>query len=453
MSFLPKQTLFIVGNEACERFGFYGMRSILTLYLTTVLLMDKDASVFVMHVFLGLVYLTPLLGAWIADKVLGRYKTILYISLLYCLGFFILATSDIFSSIEMKKWVLISGLMVIGFGSGGIKPCVSSFMGDQIPDKSPKIMTRAYSAFYWSINLGSFFAFLIIPTMRDEYGWSAAFMIPGIFMAIATFVLWLGRKQYHHIPPKREKTGAGFWSILSHVIFKGGFGIAQNRFGDEKVDNVRRVLKILSIFIFVIPFWALFEQTTSSWVLQGKEMTPIDINLPWGTHFKIGTEQIQAANPAFIMVMIPLINILVYPYVKKLASPLVRMGCGIFLAACSFCFIAWFQHRIEQGEILSLAWQIIPYFIITIGEILLSTTGLEFAYTQAPKALKSVITSCWNLTIFAANAVVASIALVYSYLSGGGETVSTSGFTFYTIFAFLAVVFFIFSAKKYGRQS
>lgn len=448
MSFLPKQTVFIVGNEACERFGFYGMRSVLVLFMTMSLHMKEDAAISMVHLFIALVYLTPLIGAWLADKVLGRYKTILYVSLIYCLGFVILASTDLFTSIEAKKWVLYAGLFVIGLGSGGIKPCVSAFMGDQIPDKSPEIMTRAYNAFYWSINLGSFFAFLVIPTVRDHYGWSWAFLVPGIFMAMATFILWLGRNHYKHIPPNRDKTSSGFWSVLGAILFKGGMEKAKEIHGEVKVDETRRVLKILSIFVFVIPFWALFDQTASSWVLQGKSMEPIQIG-----SFTLGPEQLQSANPTFVMILIPILSILVYPYIGRFAKPLFRMGAGIFLSAVSFGIVAWLQYRLESGESLSIAWQFLPYLVLTISEILLSTTGLEFAYTQAPPSLKSVITSFWNLTIFLGNILVAGVTALLVWLVGEDQVVSTTGFMVYACMAAMVTVFFAISAKMYTKNA
>lgn len=170
-----------------------------------------------------MVYLLPLAGAWLADKVWGRYKTILYISLLYCVGHGVLATADLFHTIEARRYILMAGLFIIALGAGGIKPCVSAFMGDQIPNKSPQLMTKAFNAFYWAINLGSFFSFLVIPAMEQRYGYSWAFAVPGLFMGVATFVFWLGRKKYHKTPPARNSGQPGFWKVLFIILFHGGW--------------------------------------------------------------------------------------------------------------------------------------------------------------------------------------------------------------------------------------
>lgn len=112
------------------------MRSILTLYMTSMLAMTQQEAVEVGHLFLAVIYILPLLGAWIADRFLGRYRTILYISLIYCLGNFILATADFADSIDTRRIILFIGLFTIAVGTGGIKPCVSAFIGDQVQDQT-----------------------------------------------------------------------------------------------------------------------------------------------------------------------------------------------------------------------------------------------------------------------------------------------------------------------------
>ncbi len=450
MNKLPRQAGFIIGTEACERFSFYGMKSILMLYMTGHLLMSKDQATSILHIFVGLIYLLPLAGAWIADKHWGRYKTILYISLLYCLGHGILATADLFHTLEARRLILLGGLFVIALGAGGIKPCVSSFMGDQIPDKNPRLMTKAFNAFYWAINLGSFFSFLVIPALETHYGYSWAFGVPGIFMAIATFIFWLGHKKYNRIPPNRDARKAGFWKVMSYVLFRGGWQKATAVCGAEPVDDTRHILKILSIFAFVIPFWAIFDQTASSWVVQGSSMTPLHIPLPGGNVWEIGPEEIQSANPVFVMIFIPLINILVYPKVVTLAKPLVRLGTGIALSSLTFLIVAYIQSQLEAGAQLSIAWQILPYAVLTVAEILVSTTGLEFAYTQAPMHLKSVIVSFWNLTIFLGNMLV--VAITYC-LSGenSDNAVSTDRFILYAVLAGVVAIAYAFRVRKYGK--
>src|SRR5271169_6287251 len=176
----PSQIKFIVGNEACERFSYYGMRSILAGYITGAVLkgglgQDADTSTELIHLFVFANYFMPLLGAWLSDKIIGRYHTILWVSLFYCAGHGVLACSGLADDAHGRLLFLYAGMALIAFGSGGIKPCVSAFMGDQFKPEQSHLMQKAYGAFYWAINFGSFFSFLVIPWVKDHHGYSAAF--------------------------------------------------------------------------------------------------------------------------------------------------------------------------------------------------------------------------------------------------------------------------------------
>ena len=503
---LPAQTKYIVGNEACERFSFYGMRSILVAYMTGMLLMSKNEATEIVHLFIACTYLLPLLGAWLADRFLGRYRTIFSISLLYCLGNAVLALADFAGDIETRKWVLFVGLAIIAVGAGGIKPCVSAFVGDQVPagEKDSTTLTRLYAAFYWSINMGSFFSFLVIPWVRQNWGYSWAFGIPGIFMAIATLIFWLGRKKYNHVAPTQpeflkalltrifcgaeracERFGGesvaratstaigiaafiviapivvllGNWahsgafqiatlsgasetvaalcgmvSLLLYIVvlalaglklatatgMKGFLGLAGSmifnskeetslRFPESEQRGMRNLARVLIVFLLIIPFWSLYDQTASTWVLQGKEMQSIDLS--WGNiKFSFGAEEMQSFNPLLIMIFVPLVTLYVYPYIGRWGAPLKRMGLGILMAGIAYAAVASLQYVIDSGLRLSILWQCIPYFQLTLSEILVSTTGLEYAYTAAGKNLKSIVSSFWLLTSTLGNLLVVFLA-------------------------------------------
>lgn len=531
---IPPQTKYIVGNEACERFSFYGMRSILVLYMTNVLFMDKSEAVEVAHLFNAGIYILPLLGAWIADQFLGRYRTILYVSLFYCFGHGVLATSDLTSSPEIRQWILFAGLFIIALGAGGIKPCVSSFVGDQVDERETVVMTRIYAAFYWSINLGSFFAFLVIPWVRQSLGYSWAFGIPGIFMALATFLFWCGRKQYRHLQPVQPK----FLPALFCRIF-GGTAKACARFGGQAVADAtstaikiaafiviapivivlaiqvqeggsrlaalfgagdvgaslcgmvalllyvaalllaalklaatfrashffgtvgcmlyekretllacyseaerkaaRNMLRVLTVFLLIVPFWSLYDQTMSSWVLQGVKMRAV--RLPGGLSF--GAEEMQSINPLYVMTLVPLVTLLIYPHIGKWAAPLKRMGVGILLAGLSYGSVAWLQMRLDAGESLCILWQAIPYAILTVAEILVSTTGLEYAYTAAGKTVKSTVSSFWFLTSTLGNTLVIYLTTLVD------DPASTSTFLLYgAISIAMGLVFLLVTTRR-----
>ena len=475
----PQQIKYIIGNEACERFSYYGMRSILAGYITGAVLQGglgqtPDRSTEIIHTFVSVNYLTPLLGAWLSDKLIGRYHTILWVSLLYCLGHGVLACSDYAGGVEGKTWCLIAGLTLIAFGSGGIKPCVSAFMGDQFKPEQSHLLQKAYGAFYWAINLGSFFSFLVIPWVKNHHGYSWAFGVPGIFMAVATFVFWLGTKHYTRVPTSRETKSAGFFKVLWYALqskfvgddvmslkssaetkaesepphvgcYKKSFwSAARLRFSEREVDAAKSVLPILAVFALVPPFWSLFDQTNSTWVLQGGKMIPFTI---FG--FNIGAEEMQSANPLLVMLLVPVLTLLVYPRLGKLAAPLKRMSYGMFLGAFSYVIVAALQQRLEAGAQLSIAWQTLPYIVLTMAEVLVSTTGLEFAFREAAPEMKSLIMSFWLLTVTAGNMLVALITKYFAHGTGGEESVSAGRFMMYAGLSFVVAILFSAVASFY----
>jgi len=461
----PKQVKYIIGNEACERFSFYGMKSLLMVYMMQGLCLTPETATIINHLFVTINYTTPLLGGWIADKFLGRYKTILFISLFYCLGHALLACSDLIhieafsqllqglglSHLDYKTYVLYSGLFIIALGSGGIKPCVSTFMGDQFDPHDRANLQKAYSVFYWSINIGSFFAMLSIPAIRNAYGYAWAFGVPGMLMALATLIFWLGSKKY----VKRLPQNAGHqhhshvFKVLGHALAsklsgKQAWQSCQQRFDAQSVDEAKGILSVLSIFAFIPAFWALFDQTSSTWVAQGTQMQPFSI---FG--YTIVAEQFQSANPLMVMLLIPLLTILVYPYIGKFGTPLKRIGSGFFLAASAFVLVAIIQHYLDNGHQVSLLWQLLPYIVLTLGEVLLSTTGLEFAFTQAPASMKSTVTSMWNLTVALGSVYVIGITKFMSLLFPGSDLISAERFLIYAAITFSVFVAYVFVARKY----
>jgi len=539
----PPQIKYIVGNEAAERFSFYGMRSILALYITTALLQSKDRATTVIHFFVFASYFMPLFGAWISDRFWGRYRTILWISLFYCAGHGVLALSDLFTTVDAKLACLYTGLGLIAFGAGGIKPCVSAFMGDQFAPDQGHLMRKAYGAFYFSINFGSFFSFLVIPWIAAKpavqlaadagavdrllwqikqagftgYGW--AFGVPGILMALATLVFWLGTKHYIRKPPANETRTPGFFTVfllafrnldkrnlsltasavislltcvilpllamvgmvfvalrhdvtplvrtvgwvaltcvglwyvlvlaasfLNHSELPDGFWKgARNQVDDAAISAARSVAPILAVLAFVPPFWALFDQSNSTWVLQGAQMQSFKF-----LGVTVGAEQMQSCNPLLVMILVPLLNWGLYPLLESFglrATALRRMSVGLVLTAASYIVVGWLQHRIEAGEAVSLAWQALPYLILTTGEVLVSTTGLEFAYTQAAPSMKSTIMSFWLLTVAIGSLLVTTITQL-----GGGhgdESVSSGRFYLYAGMTAVVTVLFILIAARY----
>ena len=515
----PRQIKFIVGNEACERFSYYGMRSILAGYITGAVLkgglgQTDDAATEIIHLFVFANYFMPLLGAWLSDKIIGRYHTILWVSLFYCAGHGVLACSDFAGDVHGKMICLCTGLGLIAFGSGGIKPCVSAFMGDQFKPEQSHLLQKAYGAFYWAINFGSFFSFLVIPWIKDKHGYSLAFLVPGILMAIATFIFWLGTKHYVRVPTNRQLHHAGFFTVfwnawrgskefhsaamlnlaatiglpvlamalMTYLGFSHRTGVTAQCLGwtalgcigvwyllvivlsvlrktelpdafwakaaakhDEKeIAGARSFTPVLFVFAFVPIFWTLFDQTNSTWVLQGEQMTPANF-----LGLDIGAEQMQSMNPLIVMLLVPLFTLGLYPRIGRFASPLKRMAFGMFLAGASYLVVAALQNRIEHGAHLSVLWQTVPYLILTAAEVLFSTTGLEFAFREAAPEMKSTIMSFWLLTVSMGDLFVVTVTKMFASATDQAASVSTGRFLQYAGMTFVVAVLFSLVAAFY----
>jgi POT family proton-dependent oligopeptide transporter len=554
----PPGIYYIVGNEACERFSFYGMRAILQVHLTALFVaqafaedMARTYATQTLHLFKAGVYALPMIGALIADRWGGKYKTILYLSLLYCVG------HGVLSIYEHQIWGMYIGLALIAIGAGGIKPCISANVGDQFGRSNRHLLPTIYQIFYFSINFGSFFATLLIPLLRSNAGYwlqgwfpatfgefdplrlgtSIAFGLPGVLMFIATLLFWMGRKKFVHVPAKpggqlgvmdtlcsvslflifghffltptllrdlaidnrllygvavwgisagflaiglilfiirqRIQPDDGFFAITLHaigshlgLIRKNGsvmndadhplskswfWGPAVQKYGGKATEGPVAVFKIVSIFFLISMFWALFDQHSSTWITQAKQM---DLRLwgpfeAWGLpSIRIQESQTGALNPMLVMVLIPVMA-LVYIGFEKLGiktTPLRRITVGMFITAFSFVATALLQQTIDNSPANSVwwGWQGVQYLIITIAEVMVSITGLEFAYTQAPKKMKATIMGFWSLVVALGNVLVALMAGLQKELTTWVNANVVQGLsqeaTFFWVFAVLSGV-------------
>lgn len=519
---LPRQVPYIIGNEACERFSFYGMRNILVQFLVSSVILaylpeaDREgAAKDVFHSFVIGVYFFPLLGGWLSDRYFGKYNTVLWFSLIYCAGHACLAAFD------DNLNGFYAGLFLIALGSGGIKPLVVSFVGDQFDESNKSLAKIVFDFFYWTINFGSFFASLLMPLFLRNHGPAVAFGIPGILMFIATLIFWLGRKQYVRVPPthgddpnsfynvaraaliqRKEGQGRpglsvalagaalavamllcwavkpGFWPegfgfvitaclALGALIAFGGIGVsmqlerARGRHPDSAVDSVRAVLRVIIVFALITPFWSLFDQKASTWVLQGKTMmVPHDLWW-WPSWLVKEAGQMQALNPLLVMLIIPFNNIVLYPLLRRMGyepTALKRMGWGIAFSGVAWIAAGAIQLWIDGGDPVSLAWQILPYLLLTFGEVLVSATALEFAYSQATQAMKGVIMALWYLSVTFGNVwvLLTNVSVrneaVISRIANTGLSENAFLMFFFAAFAFVAALAFALYAWRYPMQ-
>jgi len=424
---MPTGIPFIIGNELAERYSFYGMKGLLTVFMTKYLLdatgapapMQEAEAIATYHNFTAAVYATPFLGALISDIFVGKYRTILSVSVLYCLGHLALALDE-------TRLGLVVGLTLIALGAGGIKPCVSAHVGDQFGAQNQALLERAYSWFYFSINLGAFLSMLIGPILLHNVGPWLAFGVPGVLMVIATAFFYAGRYRFAHVPPAGKE-------FVRDVFSKQGFAI---------------VLKLLPLVLFIAMFWALFDQTGSSWVIQGGKLDTTVLGVA------LYAEQLQAANPIFVLVMIPLFSYALYPAISKVfpLTPLRKIGIGFFIMVLAFLIPAWIEAQLTAGHKPSIMWQIPAYFALTAAEVMVSITALEMFYTQAPNRMKSFIMSLYMAAVTIGNLFT---SWVNSAIQNPDGTTMLEGASYYVFFAgamFATAVVFVVYAMRYREQ-
>jgi POT family proton-dependent oligopeptide transporter len=427
-STLPRGIPYIIGNEAAERFSFYGMRAILIVFMTQHLLttegkadfMSNDEAKGWFHLFVSAVYFTPMLGALISDGFLGKYKTIILLSLVYTAGHFALALDD-------SRTGLAIGLGLIALGAGGIKPCVSAHVGDQFSLSNSHLLPRVFGWFYFSINIGAFSSTLLIPWVLETYGATIAFGIPGLLMLLATIIFWSGRYRYAHIP-------AGGKLFVREALSKQG---------------LEAILKLSVLYLFVAMFWALFDQSASSWVLQAEDM---DRHL-FG--IELLPSQLQAANPLLVMLLIPIFSYIIYPALNKVfeLTALRKISIGMFITVIAFFISAIIQQKIDAGLSPSISWQILAYVALTSAEVMISITCLEFSYTQAPARMKSFIMAFFMMSIAIGNLFTSAVNFFIENDDGSSKLEGADYFWFFTLLMFITAVLFIFVARNYNVKN
>jgi len=479
-----------------------------------------------------------MVGAILSDRLVGKYHTILWLSMVYTAGHAVLSLSDLglIPFVHSRMGGTYLGLGLIAIGAGGIKPCVSAHVGDQFGKGNWSKLQSVFQIFYFSINLGSTFASLAIPWVKDIWGFSVAFAIPGILMAVATFFFWMGRHVFIHVPASPGgklglldavastvlfmtvgslfvtndmsvftiltvsasclAAGLALFAIRQNIEPDDGFlaivlytlrtlitrreadplpqaeaeaqkasvvgadaakplsehwffGPAVRRFGHEAAEGPVAVLKIFSIFFLVSIFWSLFDQHSSSWIQQAKSM-----HLPTVLGFEMEPEMMPAANPVMVMLLIPATQFGLYPLLDKIGlktTPLRRMSFGMVLTGTSFVAAALIQQRIQavgEGEV-SVFWQLISYLLLTLSEVMVSITGLEFAYSQAPRKMKSTIMGFWLLTVAAGNVLTALIFSHFEKQVEAGNMKLDSFFWIFAVMMFAAGVLFAVRAMFY----
>lgn len=381
---------FVFWAELAERASYYGMRVLLALYLVDVFKFSESYSATVVQLFMALCYLMPLAGGWLADRYLGKYRTIVYFSIPYILGHIILGAFT-------TPFFLYLALLLLAMGSGAIKPNTSTLMGALYEAAGrEEYLTEAFSYFYVAINIGAALSSLSLPAIRNRYGYETALMVPTLLMAIAFGIFVMGKRFYP------EET----------------VGERPAKTPEQKAEERVVLWRLAGLFSILAVFWFVYDQNASTWIFFARS----DMNLQlWPLSVVVAPDQMQGLNPVLIIVLTPLFNWLWGKLDARREQPIhatdkMLMGFVLVTACVSVMSLAGFLS--ESGKV-SIWFVVCATFIMSMGELCVSVIGLNLAFTEATPDMKSTVMAAFLLTMFLGDGIGAGYDRFYETLSHG----------------------------------
>jgi proton-dependent oligopeptide transporter, POT family len=407
----PRGLSFLFATEMWERFSYYGMRALLVLYMVKYLLHPDHAanviglgalkhaleSVFgpleaqpfssqIYGLYTGLVYLTPIFGGIIADRVLGQHRTILIGAALMALGHFMMAFESLF----------LFALTLLILGNGAFKPNMSAQVGGLYAPGDQR-SDRAYLIFYVGINLGAFLAPLVCGTLGESYGWHYGFAAAGVGMMLALVIYLCAIPS---LPPDelhRPAAVAGEKKPLTRAEW-------------------RRVLALIVLFVPTTFFWATYEQQGNTIALWADDYTDRHIDLLFW-HGEIPTTWFQSFNPFLIFAFTPFLVIPLWAWQAKRGrepSTVVKMSIGCFGVAIANLIMLGAAWQAAGAPDASWLWLLAYFAVITLGELYISPTGLSLVSKVAPARMVSMLMGVWLATSFTGNFIAGWLGSFWS---------------------------------------
>jgi POT family proton-dependent oligopeptide transporter len=393
----PAGFWFIFWGELAERCAYYGVRALFVLYMVNELFVDTipdreargEWAQLVAYIFKAACYFTPLLGGLIADRYLGKYWTIVGFAVPYVLGPVLLGVPI--------HWVYYFGLGILTIGTGVIKPNISTLMGMTYDQKRPgetQLRSDAFFMFYFAINVGSTFSFAVLPVIAHRFGYAVGFAIPSVLMAAALLFFALGKKHYAiEVIERRQATP------------------------EEKAERRQVLARIFGVFAMIVLWWSVYDQNDVTWTLFIQDQVNLHI-----LGMELLPNQPQSLNPILILILVPLINLFfkwIDPSGQRFpATRKIMIGFLIMALTAGVMSVAGFLAT-STGARVSMWWIVLAFFLLTTSEVLVSTVGLELAFTAAPNSMKSFITACFLLTVFFGNLADIGIVRLYAPLGPG----------------------------------
>jgi POT family proton-dependent oligopeptide transporter len=486
----PKGLYVLFFTEMWERFSYYGMRAILMLFMTKMLLFDAEFASGLYGNYTGLVYLSPLIGGYISDRYWGNRRSILVGGILMAIGQFMLFGCASLLGTDMSKVMFFIGLLCLIIGNGFFKPNIST-MVKQLYPQGDKRLDAAFSIFYMGINLGALFSPLVCGTLAEKVHYKWGFFSAGIGMIIGILLFEFLKHKYivtaegkpvgaKPLPVQKEKTettatsfdmkrvmlwvaiyailwavfmlGVGF-NFVSTLIFATSIAAAGFVITDPSLTKIERtrIVVIYIIAFFVIFFWSAFEQAGASLTLFADQQTDRNI-LGW----EMPASYFQAVNPFAIVIFAPIFAMLWVGLGKRNMEPPspVKQAIGLFLLAVGYLIIAFGVKGVSGAEKVSIFWLLSMYLVHTIGELCLSPIGLSMVAKLSPVRLGSLLMGIWFLSNAMANDFAGMLSKLYPE---GGKTTSLLGieitnlYDFFMVFVGMAgiasIVLFLLSSR------
>ncbi len=416
----PKGFWFVFWGELAERASFYGMKGLLVLYMIDELHYADANSATVASLFTAACYVLPIVGGYVADRWLGKFKTIIYFAVPYIMGHIILGTYN-------NEIGLYVALALLAGGSGSIKPNISTLMGLMYKKEGKEhLMSRAFSWFYMAINIGAASTMTTLPFIRDKYGYGPAFMAPTIMMVVSLGIFYFG-KRFYPVENVREQARAV-------------------KTPQQKQETRTTLLRLSGLFLLIVFFWSVFDQSYSTWTLFARDYMNLE------TFFgRIPPDAIQGINPILIVVMTPFFAWLWSrtdrDEAKKLSSPK-KMLIGFFLVILCMATMALAGYLSVHSKV-SILWEVGAYVLMTSAELCISAIGLQLAFEEAPNHMKSMITGIWLGTVALGDMLAGWFSRIYT------ETTPGNFFSLMTAMIVVVTILFYFVGRRFehsGKQ-
>lgn len=486
----PRGLYLLFITEMWERFSYYGMRALFMLYMTQALLFDKEFSSEIYGSYTGLVYLTPLLGGYIADRYWGNRRSILWGALMMAAGQFLMFLSACyFHEVFLAKWLMFAGLGTLILGNGFFKPNISIMVGD-LYEPGDKRKDSAFTIFYMGVNVGATIAPLWCGLVGntghpEDFKWG--FLSACIGMLIGAAVFQFYKDKYLVTPdgkpvgnpPQQKPVQASdqirskrlFWTmgiatvILASLFAIGGadwigafiyatiITVPLSILADSSLTRQERK-QICIIFIlafFVIFFWAAYEQAGASLTFFADEQTD-----RWIGGWEMPASYFQSFGAVFIVLLAPVFAAIWSFLGRHRLEPVSprKQAIGLFLLSLGYLLIAFGVKGVEPGVKVSMLWLTGLYFLHTMGELCLAPIGLSLVYRLSPARFSSLLMGVWYLSTSAANKLA---GLLSSYYPENGVVKNFLGYEVATLYDFFmlfvamsacaAVVLFVLSKK------